>query len=299
MVKNGMKITFGMIVFNGEHFLKQCLESVYPFAYQILIAEGPVSYWQNQGYSTSFDRTNEILNSFPDPQNKIKIVHSRFLEKDDQCRAYMQFLDPSADYIWNLDSDEVYKQRDIETLIKLLHDYKYTSVGVQSCSFYGGFERHIGGFEEERDQFLRVFKVYPGSTWLTHRPPTIIAPPSTAILPKNHLSSDILWEQHGIRMYHYSYVMPNQVKQKIGYYKMAVSKHKCIDNYYESVYLPWVKGSPEQRLEIERQFNGVHEWKPEYRTHTLTKPFLEEHPESIQSSIEQLKMNFNNQLIGS
>ena len=67
-----MKIAFGMIVFEGDYVLKQCLEQVYPFASQILIAEGPVSYWQRQGRTTSLDNTNQILDSFPDPENKIK-----------------------------------------------------------------------------------------------------------------------------------------------------------------------------------------------------------------------------------
>ena len=79
-----MKIAFGMIVFEGDYVLKQCLEQVYPFASQILIAEGPVSYWQRQGRTTSLDDTNKILDEFPDPENKIKIVHGQFNEKDDQ-----------------------------------------------------------------------------------------------------------------------------------------------------------------------------------------------------------------------
>ena len=69
-----MKIAFGMIVFEGDYVLKQCLEQVYPFASQILISEGPVSYWQKQGRKTSTDRTNHILDVFPDPENKITIV---------------------------------------------------------------------------------------------------------------------------------------------------------------------------------------------------------------------------------
>ena len=44
-----IKIAFGMIVFEGDYVLKQCLEQVYPFATQILISEGPVEYWQSKG----------------------------------------------------------------------------------------------------------------------------------------------------------------------------------------------------------------------------------------------------------
>ena len=42
------------------------------------------------------------------------------------------------DYLWNLDSDEVYTKKDIEKLIEILETEKYTSVDIRSCSFYGG-----------------------------------------------------------------------------------------------------------------------------------------------------------------
>jgi hypothetical protein len=291
-----LKIAVGMIVFEGEYILKQCLECIYPYASQILIAEGPVRFWQQEGRTTSTDGTNDILHSFPDPDNKITITHGQYTEKDDQCRAYMRFLRQDMDYIWNVDSDELFRAEDIEKIIQLLTDYQYTSVGLKSCSFYGGFERHIGGFEEACDQFLRIFKVYPGSTWKTHRPPTIIHPDDVKTLPNNHLDSDTLWEKHGVRMMHYSYLFPKQVKNKIHYYKNALQGSKCIDNYYEQVYLPWVLGDSGTRYAIEQRFQGVHEYKPEFRTPTFTKEFVGHHPESIQRDLEKLQVYFNEQL---
>ena len=168
-----MKIAFGMIVFEGDYVLKECLEFVYPFAEQILIAEGPVRFWQEQGKTTSEDNTNDILHNFPDPDNKIKIVHGQFSEKDEQCNAYMQFLNDDVDYFWQIDSDELWKAEDIKKIIKVLEKERYTSVDVKSCSFYGGFDRYIGGFERQKGNFHRIFKVYPGSYWQTHRPPTM------------------------------------------------------------------------------------------------------------------------------
>ena len=78
-----MKIAFGMIVFEGDYVLRECLECVYPYAEQILIAEGPVTFWQQQGKTTSEDKTNWILANFPDPDNKIKVIHGQFSEKDE------------------------------------------------------------------------------------------------------------------------------------------------------------------------------------------------------------------------
>ena len=293
--KKKLKIAVGMILFESDYVLKQCLESIYPFASQIMVAEGPVKYWQEQGRTTSTDKSNEILENFPDPDNKIKITHGQFNEKDDQCKAYMPFLKDNTDYIWNIDSDELYKSEDIEKLIQILSDNKYTSVGIRPLSFYGSFDRYITGWEEKVDQFLRIFKVYPGSTWECHRPPKIKHQPGIPFQPK-HINSEELYKEHGIRMYHYSYVFPRQVHEKIAYYKAAVSKHKCIDDYFKKVYLPWVTGDEITKRIIEEGYDGVHEWKSEYRSETYTEIYKGEHPVTIQNSMNELIKEFNKQL---
>lgn len=280
-----MKIAFGMIVFNGDYVLQECLESVYPYATQILISEGPVRYWQDQGHTTSTDKTNEIIDNFPDPENKITVVHGQFEEKDEECRAYMPYMRDDIDYIWNLDSDEIYKPEDIEKIINILEEEKYTSVGVRSCSFYGGFDDFIGGFELAKDNFLRIFKVYPNATWKTHRPPTIIVPEGSAVLPDKHLDSDTLWDKYGIQMYHYSYVFPRQVKEKIAYYKAKVSRENCHPNYYEDIYLPWVRGDKS----VELAWCGVHEFRPMSRGDAYTQKFEGAHPALIERKIEKFK----------
>ena len=280
-----------MIVFEGDYVLKECLEQVYPFANQILISEGPVLYWQKQGKTTSTDDTNKILNNFPDPENKIKIIHGQFNEKDDQCKAYMDFIDEDTDYIWNLDSDEIYKNEDILKIIDFLKKEKPTSVGIQSCSFYGGFDYYLTGFELKQDNFLRIFKYIKGSNWLTHRPPTIKYPKN---IIKKHINSNLLYNLIGVQMYHYSYVFPDQVFKKINYYKNSVSKQNCIDNYFQEIYLPWVLN--ENKYEIEKKYLGVHEFKPHIRGECYTEKFYGEHPKSIINNLNNLTEKFNNQL---
>lgn len=290
-----LKITFGMIVFEGDYVLKECLTQVYPFATQILIAEGPVSYWQRQGRTTSIDQTNSILNEFPDPENKIKVIHNQYTEKDDQCRAYIPYINDDTDYIWNLDSDEVYKTEDLIKMVQFLKNEKPTSVGIRSCSFYGGFDRYLTGFELKRDNFLRIFKYTKGATWLTHRPPTIQYPIDSNIALK-HVNSDELYEKTGVQMYHYSYVFPKQVYTKINYYKDSVSKQNCIDNYFNEIYLPWVIGDKNEKKIIEEKYLGVHEFKPNVRGECYTNEFNLSHPESIQNNMLTLIERFNFEL---
>jgi len=287
-----MKIAFGMIVFEGDYVLQECLEQVYPFAEQILIAEGPVEYWQRQGRTTSIDDTNKILDNFPDPDNKITVVHGQFSEKDDQCKAYMDHINDDIDYIWNLDSDEIYKTEDLEKIIGFLKDEKPTSVGIRSCSFYGGFDYYLTGFELNKDNFLRIFRYVKGATWLTHRPPTISYPLNANIETK-HVDSDTLYKRLGVQMYHYSYVFPDQVYKKVSYYKDSVSKELCIDNYFERVYLPWISG---KRIKTENEFYGAHEFKPQVRGECFTDRFAGSHPVSIQNNMDFLITKFKNQV---
>lgn len=283
-----IKIAFGMIVFEGDYVLRECLEQVYPYATQILVAEGPVKYWQDRGRTISTDNTNNILKSFPDPENKITVIHGQYSEKDQQCNAYIKHMRADIDYLWNLDSDEIYKKQDIEKTIEFLEREKPTSVGVRSLSFYGGFNNYLTGFELNRDNFLRIFRVTDGSEWLTHRPPTIRYPSEHKIIRK-HINSNTFYELTGVQMYHYSYVFPLQVKNKIEYYKAKVSRHKCIDDYYNQVYLPWMKGEDFDKFCLEKEYEGVHEFKPEYRGPCYTEPFNGEHPRSVQKNLNALK----------
>lgn len=290
-----MKLAFGMIVFESDYVLKECLEQVYPFAEQILIAEGPVSYWQRMGKTTSEDETNHILNTFPDPDKKITITHGQYSEKDEQCQTYMKNLRPDIDYLFNLDSDEVYKTEDLKKIIQIMEEYKPTRMGVRSCSFYGGFDHYLNGFELNKDNFLRIFKVTPGCSWEKHRPPTIRYPDNSNI-NWLHIDSETLWNNFGIQMYHYSYVFPKQVFNKVGYYKSEISKEMCIDNYFNEVYLPWVIGDQNQKNAIEQKYEGVHEFKPNTRGFCGTSKFEETHPEAILKNLENLKLKFNKQL---
>ena len=288
-----MKITFGMIVFNGNYVLQEVIDSVYPYAHQILIAEGPVQFWQDQGYKTSGDGTNDILSKLHDPEGKIHITHSQYVEKDDQCNTYMAQMKSDTDYVWNLDCDEVFKPQDIEKVIELLDKEKYTSVGFKSLTFYGGLDRYLTGFEEGAE-FIRIRKVYPGSYWSTHRPPTMAHRVSFKDqLPEKHLDFNTLAAM-GVRMYHYSYVFPQQVYQKVKYYKQKISKDNCIDNYFTDVYLPWMNG---QREAVEQAYRGVHEFKPQYRGDCFTEAFdFDLHPQIIKDNREVIENKIQSQM---
>ena len=42
---------------------------------------------------------------------------ANLMKKMTKCRAYMQHINDDIDYIWNLDSDEIYTTGDLEKII--------------------------------------------------------------------------------------------------------------------------------------------------------------------------------------
>lgn len=290
-----MKIAAGIIIFNSDFVLKQVLDSIYPYMSQILISEGCVKYWADKGFTTSTDKTNEILANYPDPDKKITIVHGTYTEKTEQANAYMKHVKHDTDYVWNIDADEVFKPQDIVKIIELLEKEKYTSVGFRAISFYGGFDRYLTGFEQEHE-FMRIRKYHPGAMWSNHRPPTIDLPEGA---PQKKLGFETLAAM-GIFMYHYSYVFPRQVYEKIQYYESAViSQGNCIPNYFNAVYLSWVLGSMEERYHIEQVNNGVHEFVSAARNNVpcFTAAFnFDNHPEVIKRDFAELQAKYKRQI---
>ena len=167
-------------------------------------------------------------------------------------------------------------------------------MGLEAALFLGALINYLTGFEQNVDNFLRIFRVTPGSTWVTHRPPTMGHVES---IDEKHINSEFFLALTGTQIYHYSYTFPKQVYNKMKYYKAKVSRDNCIDDYFEKIYLPWVCAPTiEERKEIEKKYKGVHEFKPEIRGDCFTTLFDKSHPESIEKNISALKRRFELEL---
>jgi hypothetical protein len=282
------RVSFGMIVFNGDHVLRENLETLYPFAHQILIVEGPVKHYTQLGHTVSTDNTVKILKEFPDPENKIWFTQGQWPEKDEMCNAYAAKL--TGDYVWHVDCDEIYRPEDIQKVFDYLdaHPECY-SMSFRLRSFYGGFDRYISGFEENFEVH-RIQKTVPGvSKWKTHRPPTMVWPPTGKICREmghvNHFTTDS-W---GIRIYHYSHVFPKQVKAKMDYYK-SWGGSGIISNYWDKLFLPWMRAeTEEEKLKIEQPTLGVQEWVHQRRGPAFTAAFSGKHPDAVERAMPDLK----------
>lgn len=290
-----MKISFGMIVFNGDYVLKENLETIYPFAHEIVISEGPVKHYQKQGFTKSTDDTIDIIKSFPDPENKIRLIHGPWPNKNAMCDAFLKPM--TGDYIWHIDSDELYRPADMVKVIDYLEKNQQTcySMSFKLYSFYGGFKRQISGFEETFEVH-RIKKIIPGkSRWVTHRPPTMIWPPTGKKCKEMGHVDHNTTDKWGVRIFHYSFVFPTQVKAKTVYYYNR-DPRGIVPNYWDSLFVPWMRATDDvDKAIIEKPTRGVHVWLPQRRGDAYTKLFNGKHPDAIEKSIPRLEQRIKDE----
>lgn len=227
------KITFGIIVLNGEPFVRYCLRSVYPFAHEIIVVEGghedAKSVCTSDGHS--LDGTLKTLYQFKeeeDPENKLIIItrDGFWPHKDElgrsrtpQSRAYAERA--TGDYLWQIDIDEFYKEEDMLSIIRMLNkNPSITAVSFKQKSFLGGIDYLSESYALLRNKggWNRIFKWGPGYTYITHEPPTVSDGNGVDLHKKNWISGERM-RRKNIYMYHYSLLFPWQVEQKVKLYK--------------------------------------------------------------------------------
>ena len=229
------RVTFGVIVLNGEPFTPYTLRSLYPFAHEIIVVEGAapgaVHIATPDGHSR--DGTLEALRRFQteeDPEGKVTIVTAEDEghpdgwwpgEKDEQSRAYAKRA--TGDYLWQVDIDEFYRAEEMARVIELLRtDPSITAVTFKQITFWGGLGYRVDGWYLRRGAtyYHRLFKWGPGYTYATHRPPTVTDDRGRDLRAGHWLRGEDL-ARRGIHLYHYSLLLPKQVIEKCDYYGAA------------------------------------------------------------------------------
>jgi hypothetical protein len=224
------RVSFGIIALNGQPFLERNLRAIYPFAHQIIVVEGATraarSLARPDGHST--DGTLEMLQEFQrkhDPQKKLQLVLASdegfadgfWPEKDEMSQAYAQRID--GDWLWQIDADEFYHPKDMQALLDLLSHSEVSAVSFPYLEFFGSFTSVLNGVwhKYEHPRIHRLFRWGSGYSYQSHRPPTVLDAQGIDLRKKDWLK-DPLNDGKPIRMFHYSYVLPKQAQQKVGYY---------------------------------------------------------------------------------
>ena len=299
------KVAFVMLVWKSDYVLGPCLKALEPYG-PVFVTEGPVRYWYEkyrrlsvspdlleQRLYTQFyetDRTEEILCQHVQSGHSLSGIWN---EKDEMQNALISQYPEDTEYVWLVDSDEIWKPETIEAVLKLLEETKADSMAFKAQSFYGGFDHWITGFERSFP-VQRIQRWYPGARWSSHRPPTVLAPDGRPWHEHKHISHEET-DKLGLEYFHYSYVFPSQMLMKDLYYGEAQSKGLSLPDYFHRIYVPWVNGTEEQRRRLEWSWDGVHNWYPQARTPSFTAPFSDEHPAVIREVLPQLLERFEHE----
>lgn len=225
------RVTFGIIVLNGEPFTRPNLRALYPFAHQIIVVEGATPSARRvaapDGHSR--DGTREAVRRFQaeeDPDGKVALVAAEdeghtggfWTEKDEMSQAYAKRA--TGDYLWQVDVDEFYRPEDMRRILELLRrDPALQAVTFRVRTFWGGLGQRTDGVLLRRgaQDFHRLFAWRPGSRYVTHRPPTVVDERGRDLRTLKALTG-AQTARMGIFLYHYSFVFPFQVRFKLAYY---------------------------------------------------------------------------------
>lgn len=270
------KMTFGMIVLNGEPFIGYNLRALYPYAHQIIVVEGAVPDAKSVATANghSLDSTIETLRRFKaeeDFENKVTIVTAEDEgypngfwpgEKHEMSQAYAKRA--TGNYLWQVDCDEYYLPKDLQGIINLLkEDPDIQAISFIVKTFWGSPDYLVDGY------FLlgganvvhRLFSWKPGYRYITHRPPTVVDENGKNLRDKKSISA-VEMARRGIYLYHYELLFPKQVIEKCRYYRDAEwitclrGLDTWVSNSYGNLHTPFRPHMVYQHVSWLERFDG-------------------------------------------
>ena len=250
------RVSFFIIVFEGADYLRECLTQLYPYAWEILVAEGAVQLMaDHKGYYRSQDGTLEILDTFPDPEKKIKIFKIEKRPWKDKAEMKHVLLKESEGHIiWQVDSDEFYKHDDIRMVIQeFIDDASLDLIESYAYHFWRDYDHCRMDGKWGQCKFTRVWRKRGRLTWTYHDFPHRDGKP--------YKSTNFKGKNLGRIRYHYGYVREEEsVFDKIEFMSMRDTQKNKV---YHQEYNEWLEGKGDLR-----EFEG-------------------EHPEAIQEKINE------------
>lgn len=288
---DNVKISYITIVLNGMPFLRYCLEAILPFAHEIIVVEGavPNCMFAANKDGSSKDGTVEFLQEFSSNKSNVKVIRGKWPSKCEMQNEALKYV--TGDYVWLVDSDELYCKNDTEKMIQTLQkDPTITQVNFIPYHFWKGFDYifECPEFFTFPHEFRRIFKYKQGAKFCTHRPPTLVWSGYDKSTETMNVLGGLAVRELNISLLHYSYVLPKQVKQKNEFYirmgpPVILGLHR--NTWYKECFLKW---TPKNRTEIEQKYST---WTG--NKHTKTKPFMGIHPDIMLDYIKEYRNDCN------
>jgi hypothetical protein len=239
------RVSFGIIVLNGEPFIEHNLRSLYTFAHQIIVVEGAVHSAAANATPDghSLDSTLATVRRFQatqDPEHKVQLItiDGFWEEKDAMSVAYADAA--TGDWLWQVDVDEFYMPEQMAAfLADLAERPDVTGAAFDQITFWGSPDVVVDGWYLRcgARYYQRLFRWGPGYRYTTHRPPTVVDADGND-LTKGRFLSGPETRASGIRLLHYSLLFPRQVIEKERYYETADwNPYSRLDAWVKQTYL--------------------------------------------------------------
>jgi hypothetical protein len=215
-----IRVTYVLNVLNGEPFIHFQLKSIYEFAFEIIIVEGAYekfSFAAKNGRSN--DNTIKIINEFPDPHNKIKLILNEgyYEDRTEMCNECIKYV--NGNVIWQIDVDEFYFD-ETHLYVKEMFEgnENLDRISFNFLDIFGSLRLKVDGLDDSKLQSVRrVHRFKKGDSWSTQRPPTLVDSNKVAkVIRQEHLGDEM--EKLGHKMFNLTMLFKDQILDKYNYY---------------------------------------------------------------------------------
>ena len=241
-----LDISVGMICLNSADTIQYSLKSIYSSVKEILIVEGAVKGYKKanpemvnkDGGST--DSTIDIIRNFPDPLGKIKVISSNKIYAHKMEMQNLIAEQVTGDIYLKVDSDEVYKESDIERIrSEFILDPELWIFRYKFFHFWHSLDQYAveGQWESRMTRCWRWDKSFRHSTGQSTGFNMYFDSNDDKVDRPKYKVKEI----DDRLVYHLNYAMqdPEKIKAKINYYKK-----RGIESGVKDTWSDWKKGDP-------------------------------------------------------
>lgn len=141
MLGRRIRIAAGICAYKEEDYITYAIRGMYDFADVIAVSVDTGTGWS--GDHEDPNRTLELVNSFPDPENKLRVFVGEWATEVDQRNANLDLVRDSVDYYMIVDPDEI-----------------YSSDGLARLRRYITWRPHIGQFRMRFNTYWKINPLY-------------------------------------------------------------------------------------------------------------------------------------------
>jgi len=243
------KIAVGICCFQDSEFLESVVNSIYKHVDTVFIFEGA---WQTAIDSGATARSNDetflVINKLV-LENKVKLVYLNQSTETDQRQRVLDYCrELGYDYLFAVDSDEVFCEESIQNIIskikEIFNSNEYYGIKLCSYNFYPDFSTFYQG------EYPRIYKLTPDATVLST---------NHVYWPQSNRNTDnyLILNENKYKFYHLSYLRKNT---DLFHIKMKFLEKEFGNNLYNQGY---GEEDGKYKIPVSEFFNYTLDYPPE------------------------------------